>query len=53
VPKYRITETCVYDVEAEDEAHAEHILLNVTDTTEFLVEVSSREIYNREYDEEE
>lgn len=41
--KYRVTETVVYEVEADDAEHAEQIIIESDDPNEYFVEVSERD----------
>ena len=42
MPRFLITETCEYIVEADDEEHAEAIFLDAEDINEFCIGIPDR-----------
>ena len=42
MPKYRVTEIVVYEVEADDEEHAVDIIIECDDPDAFFLEVRDR-----------
>lgn len=45
MPTFKVRETVIYEVEADDAEHAEQIIINSEDPNEYFVEVEDREAW--------